>query len=70
MAGRVEEQRLFSIFSLIKSLFSVKVQCFPHQFERIAMSDCLKSYRLIVLYVSVEKLMLYAKMDESAQIAR
>lgn len=33
------------------------------------MSDCLKSYRLIVLYVSVEKLMLYAKMDESAQIA-
>lgn len=46
------------------------MQCFPHQFERIAMSDCLKSYRLIVLYVSVEKLMLYAKMDESAQIAR
>lgn len=34
------------------------------------MYDCLKSYRLIVLYVSVEKLMLYAKMDENAQIAR
>lgn len=33
------------------------------------MYDCVKSYRLIALYVSVEKLMTYAKMDKSAQIA-
>jgi len=46
------------------------VQCFPHQIEGIAMYDCLNSSRLIVLYVSVEKIMLYAKMDEIAQIAR
>lgn len=31
------------------------MQCFPHQTEGIAMYNCLKSYRLIVLYVSVEK---------------
>lgn len=57
-------------FPLIKSFFSVKVQCFPHQTERIATCDCLESYRLIVLYVSVEKLILYAKLVESAPIAR
>lgn len=48
------------------------MQCFPHQTEGIAMYNCLKSYRLIVLYVSVEKKKkkkVYAKMDESAQIA-
>lgn len=57
--------------SLIKTLFSpVKVQCFPHQTEAIATYNCLKSYRLIVLYVSVgKKKKVYAKMDESAQIA-
>lgn len=60
--------------SLIKTLFfsPVKVQCFPHQTEGIARYNCLKSYRLIVLYVSVgkkKKKKVYAKMDESAQIA-